>query len=97
MAIEGIGIGLERPIFPTETEAQPGGERFASALKQHLLDVNRDQVVAAQKIREFAVDGEGSIQEAMIAMSKAEGSFRLLMEMRNRMVQAVNRLLQTRV
>ena len=95
MAIE--GIGLEPSLFPTETEPKPGGERFSTALGEYLLDVNRDQVVAAKKIREFAIDGEGSIQEAMVAMSKAEGSFRLLMEMRNRMVQAVNRLLQTRV
>ncbi len=47
-------------------------------------------------MKRIVVDGEGSIHEAMTAMSNAEGSFRLLMEMRNRLVDGINRLLQTR-
>jgi flagellar hook-basal body complex protein FliE len=72
-----------------------GGASFADAVTQMLQDVNSDQVQAAGKIRDLAVDGEGSIHEAMVAMSNAEGSFRLMMEIRNRIVQTVNELLQT--
>ena len=52
---------------------------------------------AAKKIKGLTVDGEGSIHETMVAMSNAEGSFRLMMEIRNRMIEAVNRLLQTQL
>jgi flagellar hook-basal body complex protein FliE len=62
-----------------------------------LRGVNQDQIDAAAAIDRLMVEGEGSIHEAMIAMSKAEGSFRLLMEMRNRLIDAVNRLLQSQV
>jgi flagellar hook-basal body complex protein FliE len=62
-----------------------------------LRSVNQDQIGAAGAIERLMVDGEGSIHEAMIEMSKAEGSFRLLMTMRNRLMEAVNRLLQTQV
>jgi flagellar hook-basal body complex protein FliE len=62
-----------------------------------IQDVNRDQVEASQTMKRLLVHGEGSIHEAMMAASKAEGSFRLLMTMRNRLIDAVNRLLQTQV
>ena len=60
-----------------------------------IQDVNGDQVVAAEQIQKLAVEGEGSIHEAMVAMSHAEGSFRLMMEVRNRIVQGINELLRT--
>jgi flagellar hook-basal body complex protein FliE len=72
-----------------------GGESFAQALTGMLQDVNSDQVVAAEQIRALAVEGEGSIHEAMVAISHAEGSFRLMMEVRNRIVQGVQELLRT--
>jgi flagellar hook-basal body complex protein FliE len=72
-----------------------GGGAFARALTEMVQDVNRDQVAAAESIRALAIDGEGSIHEAMVAISRAEGSFRLLMEVRNRIVQGVNELLRT--
>ena len=76
-------------------EAESGGASFAEAITEMLQDVNSDQVKAAGKIRDLAIDGEGSIHGAMVAMSNAEGSFRLMMEIRNRIVQTVNELLQT--
>jgi flagellar hook-basal body complex protein FliE len=75
--------------------APSGGGAFAKALTEMVQNVNADQVVAADEIRSLAVDGEGSIHEAMVAISRAEGSFRLMMEVRNRIVQGVNELLRT--
>ncbi len=100
MAIEGIGAeGLPRlaPLpksTATETKGvQPSG--FAGELSKFVHGVNADQVDAAQKIKDLAVDGKGSIHETMVAVSNAEGSFRLLMEVRNRLIEGVNRLLQS--
>jgi flagellar hook-basal body complex protein FliE len=93
MAIEAIGsraTGIELPR--TETR---GGESFATAVTRMIQDVNRDQIEAARKIEDLTVNGKGTIHETMIAMSKAEGSFRLLMEMRNRIIDGVNQLLQS--
>jgi flagellar hook-basal body complex protein FliE len=77
-----------------ETPASGGGA-FAKALTEMVQNVNQDQVAAADQIRTLAVDGEGSIHEAMVAISRAEGSFRLMMEVRNRIVTGVNDLLRT--
>ena len=74
-----------------------GGEAFAAKLTQMIRDVNQDQLDAAQKTKELMVDGTGTIHDAVTAISKAEGSFRLLMEARNRALEAFNELLQTRL
>ena len=72
-----------------------GGESFAETVTRVLRGANRDQVEAAKKARDLVVDGEGSLHDAMVAMSNAEGSFRLAMEIRNRLIEGVNRLLQS--
>jgi flagellar hook-basal body complex protein FliE len=93
MQIDGIG---GPSIAARVGESGPsGGEAFAKALGEMVQNVNQDQVVAADEIRALAVDGEGSIHEAMVAVSRAEGSFRLMMEVRNRIVTGVNELLRT--
>jgi flagellar hook-basal body complex protein FliE len=94
MAIGAIGSGGAGPL--PVGQAEGGGQGFASALTRMLDDANRDQVAAAGEAQRL-VEGQGSIHEAMIAMSKAEGSFALMMEMRNRLIAAVNQLLQTQV
>ena len=95
MAIDPIGTGLTSTLG--SERAQSGGETFSRAVTDLLKEINRDQVDAARSVKEFAIDGKGSIHEAMAAMNKAEGSLRLLMEMRNRLVDGINRLLQTQV
>ena len=92
MAIEAIGSETPRQL---RTDQAGDGSSFAKTLTTMLRDANADQVEAADQIRRLAVDGEGSIHDAMVAMSNAEGSFRLMMEIRNRIVQGFNELLQT--
>ena len=76
---------------------QSGGAAFADAMTHYLREVNGDVVEASEKMRALVVRGEGTIHDAMVAMNDAEGSFRLLMEMRNRLVDGLNRLLTTQI
>ncbi len=94
MSIDAIDSGK---LNASQTQrGESGGGHFAQALTRLLLEVNSDQIKAGNEMKRLVVDGEGSIHEAMIAMNNAEGSFRLLLEMRNRLVDGFNRLLQTR-
>jgi len=88
-------VGGHAPSLRVGETAPSGGGSFARALTEMVQNVNSDQVAAADQIRALAVDGEGSIHEAMVAISRAEGSFRLMMEVRNRIVQGVHELLRT--
>lgn len=94
MTIDPIG---SRGISGLDTDrTSKGGESFAAVVTKMLRDVNSDQTTAAKKIIDLTVHGRGTIHDAMLAMSTAEGSFRLMMEMRNRLIDGFNRLLQTR-
>ncbi len=95
MAVDPIGGDIFAD--PTRFTQKTGSESFAETVTRVLKQANSDQLSAARKIKGLTVDGEGSIHETMVAMSNAEGSFRLMMEIRNRMIEAVNRLLQTQV
>jgi flagellar hook-basal body complex protein FliE len=94
MAVNPIGEG--GVAAPGAEQTRTGGASFADSLTRFINEVNQDQLDAGEKIQQLAVDGKGTIHEAMIAMNNAEGSFRLLMAMRNRLVDGLNRLLQTR-
>ena len=86
----------ESPVGRVQAEPS-GGENFAATITRLIDDANREQIDAAQKVSDLLVHGKGTIHDAMIAVDNAEGSFRLLMEMRNRMIEGVNRLLETQV
>lgn len=97
MALEPIaGSGIQAAKAGLELQGAAEGEGFVDTIARVLQEANTDQIEASQRMSDLAVHGKGSIHEAMIAMSSAEGSFRLLMEMRNRMIEGVNKLLETR-
>jgi flagellar hook-basal body complex protein FliE len=85
---------LQRPSDPAQIR---GGESFTGTITRILEEANQEQVSAARTINELVVDGQGTIHDAMIAVNKADSSFRLLMEMRNRVIEGVNALLETKV
>ncbi len=78
-------------------EIAPGGESFAATITGLLREANQDQVDASQKVIDLTVRGKGDIHDAMVAVEGAEASFRLLMEMRNRLIEGVSRLLETQI
>jgi flagellar hook-basal body complex protein FliE len=94
MAIQPVGSSPSSGLEVKDTTQ--GAQRFADDLSRMLRSVNQDQIDASQAIERLMVKGDGSIHEAMVEMSKAEGSFRLLMVVRNRLVAAINRLMEAR-
>jgi flagellar hook-basal body complex protein FliE len=90
----GASTGTALESAPT---APGGGETFADAITRVLQEANQEQISASQTAKELLVDGRGTIHDAMIALDKADSSFRLLMEMRNRLIDGVHQLLDTRL
>ena len=103
MPIEALGPGgLYLPPAPEPAqggglapEVGRGGESFAAAITGLLREANQDQIDASAKVIDLTVRGQGDIHDAMVAVESAESSFRLLMEMRNRLIEGVSRLLET--
>jgi flagellar hook-basal body complex protein FliE len=66
-------------------------------LKEFIKDVNELQLEAGEAV-EKAITGEiNDIHDVMIAVEKAKTSFELLMEVRNKMLEAYKELMRLQV
>jgi len=77
--------------------ARESVESFQNVLKEFINDVNELQNEAGEAI-EKAISGEiTDIHDVMIAVEKAKTSFELLMEVRNKMLEAYKELMRLQV
>lgn len=90
--MEGI-VGLR--ILPADVEftrpkqtGEPDGDAFSSVLKGAMEQVDTFQSQANQKVSELLAGGNEDVHSAMIAVEKADLSFQLMMQVRNKVVQA---------
>jgi flagellar hook-basal body complex protein FliE len=84
---------------PPGTPAQPAGEapEFTSVLRNQLEQVNRMQAEADAGVQNLLTGRSDNITEVFTAARKAEIAFSLLMEIRNKLVDAYSELKQLRV
>lgn len=76
--------------------AQPK-EDFTTHLKNALGEVNNLQQKADQAIQQLVGEGKGDLQETMIALEKADVSFRLMMQIRNKVLEAYQEIMRIQV
>jgi flagellar hook-basal body complex protein FliE len=72
-------------------------EDFNSHLKNALGEVNELQQKADQAIQQLVGEGKGDLQETMIALEKADVSFRLMMQIRNKVLEAYQEIMRMQV
>jgi flagellar hook-basal body complex protein FliE len=87
-------------IRPRETPATAqGGEAhpFADVLKSSLDEVNQLQQKADAAITALATGDKMSLHDTMIAMEQADVSFRLMMQVRNKIVDAYQEIMRIQV
>lgn len=93
----GKGVG---PIHPPQyaPSAQPvDGKSFKDMLLSSLEQVNQLQQEATDGVNRLVTGEEDNVAEVFSAVRKAGVAFDLLMEMRNKMVEAYNEIQQMRV
>lgn len=90
-------------IPPSATAQKPavqqwtGEKSFGAVLKDMLKDVNAMQAEADDAIARVQIENAGSIHEAMIALEKADLSFRAMMQVRNKILEAYNEVMRMQV
>lgn len=90
--------GLGGPEQPGKTTAPDGGKGgFADVLKDSLSQVNAMQQKADAAITALATGEKVSLHETMIAMEQADVSFRMMMQVRNKIVEAYQEILRMQV
>lgn len=70
------------------TEHATAGGAFAASLKDAISQVNDAQVQANHAVDALMTGQSENIHQAMVAMQKADVSFQLMMQVRNKLVSA---------
>lgn len=70
---------------------------FADTLKESIEKVNMLQLEADQAIVDFATEENPDIHNTMIAIQKADVSFKVMMEVRNKILQAYEEVMRMRM
>lgn len=73
------------------------GAGFQEMLVDSLEKVNRMQVESNQAVEALAAGRSDRIHETMIAMEKASISFNLMMQVRNKIIDAYNEIMKSSV
>ena len=87
---------LEKP--GDKVKGTPKGEKsFGEVLKTSIKEVNRLQGEANHAIEELALGETKNIHETMIALEKAEISFKLMLQVRNKILEAYQEVMRMNV
>lgn len=87
--------GLTGLSSPQKQKGKSGDVRFSDQLKELLYSVNQKQSVASDKVGEVVTGESEDLHNAMIALEEASVSFQLMLEIRNKMLEAyqeINRM-----
>lgn len=87
--------GPSAPARPVEQAAD--GADFATQLRQQLEQVSQMQAEADQGVQNLLAGRTDNLTEVLTATRKAEVAFSLLMEIRNKLVDAYVELRQMRI
>jgi flagellar hook-basal body complex protein FliE len=97
-----IGIQKIVPGVSGEGSGQPSvkdapGSSFKDLLKDSIRQVDDLQKEAGESAASLAAGETENIHETMIALEKAELSFRLMMQVRNKIVKAYEEIIRMQV
>lgn len=90
--IEGVRPSQDGQKTPGATK-----ESFGQVLKNAIEDIDKLQKSADQAIIKLEADNSGSLHEAIIALEKADISFRAMMQVRNKIIEAYQEIMRMQV
>ena len=88
---------LIKPNFAGNQAAEPDSTSFSRMLQRSLDQVNRLQSDADTAISDLVTGRQTDIHQTMIAVEKASISFELLMQIRNKVIAAYDKIMRTQV
>lgn len=74
-----------------------GKESFGDYLKNMIAEVNTQQSEADRSITNVELGNTSSIHDAMVALEKANISFRTMLQVRNKVVEAYQEIMRMQV
>jgi len=87
-----IPPGISPSKGPESAKQGPG--QFQDVLKSMIQDIGKLQGDADQAIEKVQLQNTGNIHEAMIALEKADISFKVMMQVRNKILEAYQEIMR---
>jgi flagellar hook-basal body complex protein FliE len=82
---------------PQSPGAAPGGQPFQNILLEALDQVNSMQHQADQAVQQLVTGGDANPAEVLTTLQKADMSFKLMLQIRNKLVQAYQEVNNIRI
>ncbi len=95
----------QRPASPLETFGNPSSrtrqtteiDQFAELLGQQVRDVNEMQTDANDMVHTLLTGGKVNEAEVLTAVQKADLAFRMLLQVRNKLIEAYREIQQIQI
>ncbi len=81
---------------PAAPKPQPSGPSFGNLLKEAIQQVNDVEKGSQGELQKF-LGNESDLHSVMIALEKADLSFQVMMQVRNKIVQAYQEIMKAQV
>jgi flagellar hook-basal body complex protein FliE len=96
--IKGVDLlNAKTPLAETNPAREDSKGDFGAHLNKALGEVNDLQQKADHAIQQLVGEGKGDLQDTMIALEKADVSFRLMMQIRNKVLEAYQEIMRMQV
>lgn len=83
--------------LPNMNKTEETKESFGDMLNNIAGEINQQQIDADKAIAKVELDDSASIHDAIIALEKANISFRTMMQVRNKVIEAYQEIMRMQV
>lgn len=90
-----MGVGV--PGKPAQTENQSGLDTFAKLVSGQVKEVNQMQMDASGMVHSLLTGGDVNEAEVLTAVQKADLAFRMLLQVRNKLIEAYREVQQIQI
>jgi flagellar hook-basal body complex protein FliE len=100
--IDGYGVQQPPPLLPENAggaagAAASGGGSFSNLIESTIKETERLQSHADGMVKSFAQGEITDVHQVMLAMNRADLSFRMMLEVRNKLLDAYQEVMRMQV
>lgn len=88
---------LEVGRIDRSSQQSESQQSFTEVLSEAVSKVNSEKVMAEQKVEQYVAGNGPSLHETLISLEKADVSFRMMMQVRNKLMDAYSEIMRTQV
>lgn len=92
-----LNLNKASQIETPSTSSVTGDKSFADTLKNAISEVNQMQQVSNKKMQELSVGKTDNVADVMIASEKADIAMRVMVQVRNKVIDAYNEIMRMQV